>query len=41
MREAELVEPSEISVTGTASEVNSLDFALVTVFLNGENQLIA
>ena len=40
MREAELVEPSEISVTGTASEVNSLDFALVTVFLNGENQTI-
>ena len=39
-RQEELIEPAEITVRGTASEVDALDFAQVTVFLNGENQTI-
>ncbi len=39
-REEELVEPAEISVTGRASEVDTLDFVQVTVFLNNDNQTI-
>lgn len=39
-REEELVEPASITVTGTASVVDALDFVQVTVFLNGENQTI-
>ena len=37
-RQQELLEPAEILVTGKASEVDALDFAQVTVFLNDENQ---
>ena len=37
-RQQELIEPAEILVTGKASEVDALDFAQVTVFLNDENQ---
>jgi YbbR domain-containing protein len=39
-REQELIEPAKISVTGRASDVDILDFAQVTVFLNGDNQTI-
>lgn len=39
-RQEELIEPATITVKGTASEVEALDFAQVTVFLNGENQTI-
>ena len=38
IRQPELLEPTEIVVTGIASEVDDLDFAQVTVFLNDENQ---
>lgn len=37
-RQTELVEPAQIEVTGKASEVDALDFAQVTIFLNDENQ---
>ncbi len=40
IRQAELVDPSEITISGKASEVEALDFAQVTVILNGENQTL-
>lgn len=39
-RDPELVDPPSITVTGTQSEVDTLDFAQVTVFLDNENQTI-
>ncbi len=39
-RDEELVDPKFITVTGIQSEVDALDFAQVTVFLNNEKQTI-
>ncbi len=39
-RDEELIDPEFIAVTGIQSEVDALDFAQVTVFLNDEKQTI-